>query len=287
MNRRDFLGSLAVGAAVTSQFGCSQQPSAAKAEPAAQDGKAKGEQVKAWAPKVERLYKVAGMDHPNALETTPDGLWVGDQISERVMKVDWESGKVLADMTAESHNLSGLAVGGGYLWVGSNGRNSRRPERPTDRPYGEISQLDMKNGKIVKTYRLAWPGGIHGMTWVPQTNSLWITALSVGGIAEVDVKDNMRVLRMFPARGDRAHGIDWDNGAMWVLYAGELEFRKLDISNGKVLEAAKLTASDPEPHGVCIRNGYMYYCDAGLTETGPGSAPGYICRFKLDSGMGS
>jgi hypothetical protein len=32
---------------------------------------------------------------------------------------------------------------------------------------------------------------------------------------------------------------------------------------------------------MCIHNGQMYYCDAGLTETSPGSAPGFICRFPL------
>jgi hypothetical protein len=43
----------------------------------------------------------------------------------------------------------------------------------------------------------------------------------------------------------------------------------------------KITAEDPDPHGMCIHEGHMYYCDAGLTETSPGSAPGYICRFPL------
>jgi hypothetical protein len=286
MKRREFLGTLAAAAAVTTQLSCKQQqaPDAQQQAPAQTNANAKSaEAVKTWSPHVERLYKVAGMEHPNALEATPDGLWMGDQISEKVMKVDWQTGKVLTEMTAESHNLSGLAVGDGYLWVGSNGANSRRPPRPTDKPYGEISQLDMKTGKIVKLYPVPWGGGIHGTAWAPQTGTLWVTALSVGAVAEMDVKDNMRILRMFPARGDRAHGLDLDNGAMWVLFAGELEFRKFDISNGKVLEAVKLSASDPEPHGACIHDSYMYYCDAGLTETGPGSAPGFICRFRLDS----
>ena len=70
--------------------------------------------------KVEKLFKSPDR-YPNALEATPDGLWVGDQVSERVLKMDWQTGKVLEDFVAEAHNTSGLAVGGGYLWIGCNG----------------------------------------------------------------------------------------------------------------------------------------------------------------------
>ena len=35
------------------------------------------------------------------------------------------------------------------------------------------------------------------------------------------------------------------------------------------------------PHGMCIHDGYMYYCDAGLTAPGPGSEPAQICRVKM------
>src|SRR6187401_2217162 len=57
--------------------------------------------------KVEKLFKSPDR-YPNALEATPDGLWVGDQVSERVLKMDWQTGKVLEDFVAEAHNTSGL-----------------------------------------------------------------------------------------------------------------------------------------------------------------------------------
>jgi hypothetical protein len=61
----------------------------------------------------------------------PDGLWIGDQVSERVFRVDWQTGKVLHEVQTESHNTSGVAVGAGYLWLGANGGVSgRRPPRP-------------------------------------------------------------------------------------------------------------------------------------------------------------
>jgi len=236
---------------------------------------------------VERLFKAPDI-HPNALEAAPDGLWIGDQVSERVFKVDWQMGKVLHEVQTESHNTSGLAVGGGYLWLNANGGVSgRRPPRPTDKPFGEILQADLKTGKTLKIYNLPWRGtqgnaGIHGSVYVQQTQTLWVVALSISALAELDPKDNLRIVRLIAVKGDRAHGLDWDNGAIWCLFAGDRLVHKLDPDTGRVLEIVKLSpTSDPDPHGMCIHEGYMYYCDAGLTAPGPGSAPGMVCRFKL------
>ncbi len=139
MRRREFIGTasaLAAGLAV---------PRALRA----QDGGAKTAPVPTRQASVERLFKAPDI-HPNALEAAPDGLWIGDQVSERVFKVDWQTGKVLHDVQTESHNTSGLAVGGGFLWLNANGGVSgRRPPRPTDKPFGEIVQADLKTGKIL------------------------------------------------------------------------------------------------------------------------------------------
>jgi streptogramin lyase len=235
------------------------------------------------AAKVERLFKAPDI-HPNALEAAPDGLWIGDQVSEKVFKVDWKSGKVLQELQTESHNTSGLAIGGGFMWLGANGGVSgRRPPRPQDKPYGEVIQADLKTGKTVKIHPLIWGGGVHGITFVPQTQTLWVTALSIQAVAEMDPKD-FHPLRMRPATGDRPHGLDWDNGALWVLIAGDHLVKKIDPESGKVLEIITISrTADPDPHGMCIHDGYIYYCDAGLTAPGPGSEPAMVCRFKMST----
>jgi streptogramin lyase len=271
VTRRDFIGSAVAGLATsTIAHGQEGTPSAAKPAP-----------VPTRPAKVERLFKAPDL-HPNALEAAPDGLWIGDQVSERVFKVDWATGKVLHEVQTESHNTSGIAVGGGYLWLNANGGVSgRRPPRPTDRNFGEIVQADLKTGKTIKVYDPPW-GGVHGNVWVEQTKTLWTVALNISALAELDPQDNLRVLRMIPVKGDRPHGLDWDNGAIWCLFAGDRLVQKLDPTSGKVLEIVKLSpTSDPDPHGMCIHGGYMYYCDAGLTAPGPGSEPAMVCRFKM------
>ena len=263
IRRREFIGAtLALGIA-------SAQEEASRRPPAPPTRKAK----------VEKLYKAPDM-HPNALEAAADGLWIGDQVSERVFRVDWKTGKVLYELQTESHNTSGIAVGGGYLWLGANGGTDRRPPRPTDKPYGELLQADLKTGKTIKAYRPPWGGGMHGVTYMPQTQTLWVTALSLNALSELDPK-NFQILRQIPLRHGRAHGLDGDKSAIWCLFAGERSVHKLDPDTGKVLEIIEITEQDPDPHGMCIHEGYMYYCDAGLTATFPGSAPGYVCRFKV------
>lgn len=272
IERRAFLGGASALVAGLAEARASAQEAAPAPKPAG---------VPTRQARVERLFKAPDV-HPNALEAAPDGLWIGDQVSERVFKVDWKTGKVLLELQTESHNTSGIAIGAGYLWLGANGGVSgRRPPRPTDKPFGEVIQADLKTGKTVKIHSLLWGGGVHGITFVPQTQTLWVTALSIQALAEVDPKD-FRVLRLRPARGDRAHGLDWDNGAIWCLFAGDRLVQKIDPVSGSVLEVVKLSpTSDPDPHGMCIHDGYMYYCDAGLTAPGPGSEPAAVCRFRM------
>ena len=72
--------------------------------------------------KVEKLFKSPDR-YPNALEAMPDGL--RDQVSERVNKLDWQTGKVMEDVVAQAHNTSGLAVGRLFVdrlqWCGYRG----------------------------------------------------------------------------------------------------------------------------------------------------------------------
>lgn len=237
---------------------------------------------------VERLYKSPDTI-PNALEAEPDGLWIADQVTERIHKVNYETGAVLHEVQSESHNTSGLGVGGGYLWTGANGAGtaSQRREfnRPTDRAYGEIIQLDMETGRQIRAIRPQWQGGIHGVTYVNETNRLWAVMRGrFDGFAEMDPRDNFRILRMVGASADTAHGIDWWDDSLWVMYAGSRLAQRIDPSNSRVLETYELTPNDPDPHGMAIHDGYMYYSDAGLgggRAPNPGAAPSFICRFKL------
>ena len=236
--------------------------------------------------KVEKLFKSPDR-YPNALEATPEGLWIADQVSERVNLVDWQTGKPTKDFVAEAHNTSGLAVGGGYLWIGCNGSGTaaslRSFTRPTDKAFGEIAKCDMNTGKQLKAYKSPW-GGTHGTTWDHTTDHLWAVAPGQGLAVEMDPKDDLRILRMMSIPGGTPHGLDFYAGALFVMYAADRVVKKFDLTSGRVLEVWNLAITDPDPHGMCIHNNYVYYCDAGLgggRTPSPGAAPSMIVRFAL------
>jgi hypothetical protein len=72
----------------------------------------------------------------------------------------------------------------------------------------------------VRFWTLQWGNGIHGITYVHQTQTLWVTALAISAPAEMDPED-FRILRLIAAHGSRPHGLDWDNGAIWCLFAAD------------------------------------------------------------------
>ena len=281
LRRREFFGTtLAAGAGIIIGDGTRLS---AQDEPARGGGAAA--KIPTYQPKIEKLYKSPDR-YPNALESAKDGLWVGDQVSERLNKLDWETGKVLEDFIGEAHNTSGLAVGGGHIWVGCNGSGTaaslREFKRPYDKNYGEIVQLDMK-GKQVKGYRNPW-GGIHGTAWDHSTDHLWAVAPGMQLAIELDPKDDLRILRMVSITGGTAHGIEIYDGAIWVIYAAERTVKKHDMQSGRVLAIWAFGPDDPDPHGMCIHNDYVYFTDAGLgggRKPSAGTLPSWILRFPI------
>jgi streptogramin lyase len=229
-------------------------------------------------PKVEILWKSPD-GHPNALEATEEGLWVGDQVTDAAHLLDWRTGEVLRRVETESYNTSGIAYGGGFLWLAANGALKVRPRRPADGDDAEVLKVDPATGKTLARFPL--PGGaVHELNWAQ--NSLWITARGYGKLMHVD--PDFHVLHTIPLKLGRAHGVVWDRGAVWVLFSNNWVIQRLDEEDGRVLEAFQLVkGADPEPHGLALYRGCLYYPDAGMAGTRPsnGKYAGYICRFAI------
>ena len=101
MERRQFLGSLVAAAACAAPKDVPTRPA-----------------------KVTKLFKSPD-GHPNGLETSAEGLWIGEQVTDRACLVDWK-GKVLRKVDTECSNCSGIAYGGGA------GYRSMRHTKPAD-----------------------------------------------------------------------------------------------------------------------------------------------------------
>ncbi len=219
--------------------------------------------------------------HGNGLEATADGLWVGEQISDRAHLLDWNTGKVIESYDTQSSNTSGIAAGGGYLWMAANGPASRRDPRPHDvERGGRIVKMDLKSGKHIKNYTTPNGGGLHGL--LRAQDSLWVTQFSPNMILRADA--DLNVGHSFPVPLGRAHGLAWDGQHVWCMFSNDFRVLKFDVASGRVLEAIQLNSDDPDPHGMTWHDGYLYYCDAGIA---PGATDnqsqyaGSICRIHL------
>ena len=252
--------------------------------------------------KTTRMFKSPGM-YPNALAVmtdAPGGLWIGQQkITESNSKtynlpvladpdeaawlVDW-NGKLVKTVTTKSRNTSGMAYGGGCVWMGANSE-----------PYG-IFQVDMNSKQIThRQIPLSIDGsgsGCHGVKW--HNGKLWIAALRLGGILRVDPTTWVPevLIRASSEERPRLHDVAFDNeGNIWVVtgnnssgYAdGKAGLNKYDGKTGQLVMTAEFAPGSCDPHGLAWHDGKLVSCDAGIHPGWKGlESPhsGYI--FSID-----
>jgi outer membrane protein assembly factor BamB len=211
--------------------------------------------------RVEKLWKSPD-GNPNALEATPEGLWVGEQVTDRAYLLDWKTGKVLHKVDTESSNTSGIAYGGGFIWMGANGKATFRKPKPTDATSGEVIKVDPKTGHTVARYPNPDGGGLHGLLY--DKGTIWMTCFKWQVLAQVDAK-TFEIKRKVPVALGRAHGLALDGDAIWCVFSNDFVIQKIALADGKVVDEIKLNKeTDPDPHGMDMYKGEMYYCDAGI-----------------------
>src|SRR5437763_8767629 len=85
----------------------------------------------------------------NGLEAVAEGLWLCDQRDNHSYLVDY-NGQVLTRFASPARNASGISVGAGSVWVGSN------VEPPM------IFRHDAATGQCTAFLMLHGAGGVHG-----------------------------------------------------------------------------------------------------------------------------
>jgi hypothetical protein len=284
MKRREFL---ATGLAAT--IGSAAATLADQSRPTPEPGATGGNRGGGRAPvqktaKTKVLFKSPGM-YPNALAVmtdAPGGLWIGQQkanpsnarqygvplddtgLDEAAWLVDW-NGKLLKTITTRARNTSGLAYGGGCIWVGAN-----------QDPYG-IFQVDMNSKQLShRQIPLALGsngGGCHGVKW--HQGKLWIAALRLGGILRVDPETWIPevLIRVSSEEKPRLHDVAFDSaGDIWVVTGNNSnsysEYRpglnKYDGKTGQLVMTVEFAPGSSDPHGLVWHDGRLVSSDAGL-----------------------
>ena len=111
------------------------------------------------------------------------------------------------------------------------------------------------------------PSGGHGLKWADGKYWMAVPASGKLFLMEPETGD---IVRSVPAPGVRTHGLAWDNGDLWCVESDGRVIYKLDPRDGRPIARIQLTKEDPEPHGLDISRGVLWYCDA---------ASGWICQL--------
>jgi hypothetical protein len=282
MKRREFFGALGAGVAAAQSRLLAQnrgRPLAPGEVRAPSRGPAPPAPVRKAT--ITKLFKSPD-GHPNALDATAEGLWIGEQVTDRAVLMDL-NGKVIRALETECHNCSGIAAGGGFIWMSANG--AAQFDRPVkiDRTGAEVIQFDM-NGKVVKRHTVPLGGGsATGIEYVDGT--LWMVGNRLKALLQVDAETFQPIIAHPFVQMARPHGLAWDNGAMWVVDGDDApRIVKMDAKTGATLEIIQIAAGDPDPHGLAMVNGKLYFCDAGIHpgwDRDKSPHTGWICRVDL------
>ncbi|MGA3235811.1 MAG: hypothetical protein ABSG03_05895 [Bryobacteraceae bacterium] len=249
--------------------------------------------------KTTKLFK-SPQGFPNGIAVTPGGLWIAEQklsgaqaatyhlpepksLTEDAWLVDW-NGKLLKTVTTPSRNTSGMAVGGGYVWMVANA------------PPQGVFQVDMNSQLISHRQIPLGPandgGGCHGALW--HDDKLWIASLRLRANVRIDPKSwEPEFLIPFYQAPDRVryHGIAWDSETIWQVVGNDCkrydEYRpclvRYEAATGKVLETVDFVPNSSDPHGLAMHDGKLISCDAGIHPGWPNNdspTAGWI--FQID-----
>jgi len=221
-------------------------------------------------PTITRLFR-SPFSLPNGIQATSDGLWVADQITDRVAFIGWgppnEYGvtQYQREINTESSNTSGLSWGDDSLWLAANGPGTLwRPARPTDatKGRGDILRVDPATGATQGRWHVPDGGGVHGIEVDPlEPGYLWVTTLHSQTLSKVWIAD-WRVDHVLPLPLPRAHGVVRVPDGIWVVHTSNRVIVKLDLADGRELARITIPSDQPEPHCLTLWEGNFIYCDA-------------------------
>jgi hypothetical protein len=226
---------------------------------------------------VHKLYSTApAIKEPNAMQFTSAGtLLILDQVDpNKVFEINPADGKILREVQTESIHGSGITIGdGGAWWITSTKALQGPPV---------TLKVDPQTGKTIKkwvtpgwgyygavTAEKGSPSGGHDVKWAGNGH-YWMAVPASGRIFLIQGETGA-IVRSIPAPVLRTHGLAIDGNYLWSVASDFAQIQKLDSRDGKIVGKIQLDkASDPQVHGLELRDGALWYCDA---------SKGWVCNL--------
>ena len=231
---------------------------------------------------VHKLWNDAPtIKEPNALQFTPKGtLLILDQVDpNKVFEVNPSDGKILRSVQTESIHGSGICIDAKGNWIITSTKALQGP------PVTLV--VDPASGKTLKKWVTpGWgfygpdrpprpgqppetPSGGHDVKWAGNGH-YWMAVPASGRIFLMDEASGKPV-RSIVAPVNRTHGLAIDGNYLWSVAADFWQIQKLDARTGKIVGKIQLDKNtDPAIHGLELKDGVLWYCDAGK---------GWVCNL--------
>ncbi len=195
---------------------------------------------------------------PNGLQGTDDGLWVCDQATDDLYLLD-DDLQIVRTVRSTAENSSGLTVGDGSFWIGSNGASQARYARPGDTGFSGVVRCDYETGEEIARFPTPDGGGIHGVEWVE--GLIWITAFNPKALVLMDPTD-WSVVTKVEVPHERLHGLAWVGDGIWCAHTSDKFIIKYNPETGEEVDRITYGDDDPAPHGFTTWKGRLWSCDA-------------------------
>lgn len=212
---------------------------------------------------------------PNAMQFTPEGtLLLLDQVDpNRVFEVQPQDGKILRTVQTESIHGSGLTMGDGAWWITStkalegppvtlkvdpqSGRTLKKWITPGWGIYGVYAAT----GAGAAGSGLPAASGGHDLKWAGG-GRYWMAVPSSGRIFLMEAETG-KIVRSIQAPVIRTHGLAIEGEYLWSVASDFWQIQKLAQKDGRIVAKIQLDKNkDPQIHGLELRDGVLWYCDA-------------------------
>lgn len=196
-----------------------------------------------WA-KVGDIQKVIKTPGPCPTGLTFDGknLWLADNFTDKIYKINPESGKVLKSFDSPGHHPEGLAWDGKYLWHIDSGEKYMYLLDPETGRALSILESNSSNPRD-----LAWDG-----------KYIWTVDYKRDILIKVSPEDGMMV-QTFPSPAREPAGLTYDGKYLWVTDRSEDRIYLVDPSDGLCLSS--LRAYGPFAYGLAWGDSVLWNVD--------------------------
>jgi sugar lactone lactonase YvrE len=207
------------------------------------------------------------MRQPNAMQFTPAGtLLILDQVDpNKVFEVNAGDGKILRSVQTECSHGSGITLDGNGNWILTSTKGVGGPP--------STLLTDPKTGKTIRKWVTpGWgyygavteakgsPSGGHDVKWAGN-GRYWMAVPASGRIFLMDEMSGKPV-RSIPAPVLRTHGLVIDGDYLWSVASDYFQIHKISQKDGKIVGKIQMAKTDPTVHGLEMKDGVIWYCDA-------------------------